>query len=172
MKRFFSTTGVATVGAVLILAAQGWADGRGNHPSGNSGHHGSMGGRRGEPGHSYRANERFDYGKHGFGAESWTHYRWSNYYRCFCFWAPKYGWCFYEPSYSCYLPISYYAEVYPQFAPPVTTPVSPSPSVVQQTTVVAAPAGPVGDLPIPPPGLAPLPAPTAIQKTKVGPGGP
>jgi hypothetical protein len=150
MKRCFSTTVVATLGAVLVLAAQGWADGRGSHPSGNSGHQASM--RRGEPGHFYKANERFDYRKHGFGAQSWTHYRWSNYYRCFCFWAPKYGWCFYEPSYSRYLPISYYPEVYPQFAPPVTPPLSPSPSVVQQTTVVAAPAAPVADLPTPPPG--------------------
>jgi len=167
MKRSFSATVLATLGAVLILGGQSWANGpKSNHSGG--GHHSSMN-RRGEPGHSFKASERFDYGKHGFGHQSWTHYRWSNYYRCFCFWAPRYGWCFYEPTYCCYLPISYYCEVYPQFAP-VTTPVSTSPSVIQQTTVVAPTAAPVPDLPTPPPGPPALPAPMAVQKTKVGPG--
>jgi hypothetical protein len=119
-----------------------------------------------QSGHSYsfKYNKGFNYGKYGYGKQNWTHCRWSNYYRCYCYWAPGCGWCFYEPSYCCYLSISYYCQVYPQFAP-VTTPVTTSPSVVQQTTVVAA--APAPDLPTPA-GLPTAAAPAAVQQTKVG----
>ncbi len=103
---------------------------------------------------------------------------WSSRYNSYCYWAPNYGWCFYEPSYSCYLPVSYYPEVYPQAslaAAPVSPSiplVSPSPSVVQQTSVVVAGSAlPAADLPAPPLVAPPIaPAPTAVQQTKVGPG--
>jgi hypothetical protein len=166
MTRSFTATVLTTLGAVLILGGQSWANGRGSHHSA-SGHQSSMKSYS-KPGHSFKASKGFDYGKYGFRQQSWTHYRWSNYYRCFCYWAPRYGWCFYEPTYCCYLPISYYCEVYPQCAP-VTTAVSTAPPVIQQTTVVATTAAPVPDLPTPQ-GQPTLAAPTAVQKTQVGPG--
>ena len=95
-----------------------------------SSQHGSMSGRRGESEHSFKANERFDYRKHGYQSLSWSRSRWSSSYHCYCYYAPSYGWCFYEPTYSCYLPVSYYPEVYPQAAPTVST----TPSVIQQQT--------------------------------------
>src|SRR5207253_10927577 len=136
-----------------------------------SSRHGWRAGRRGESEHSFKVNERVDYRRPGFKSVSWSHRRWSSYYRSYVYWAPSYGWYFYEPTYSCYLPVSRYSEVYPE-AVAVAPAVSPTPTVIQQTTVVTVPPGPAAELPTPP--LAPevLPAPIAVQKTKVGAGTP
>jgi hypothetical protein len=165
MKRFFLTTTVATVGLALCLVAQtraGSHPGNGSgHPSGSANHTSSMSDRHGEHGHTFRANERFDYRRHGFKSLSWTRYGWSNFYRCYCYWAPRYGWCFYEPSYASYLPVSFYHDVYPEAAPIVSPVVSSTPAVIQQTTVVTAPPVPAADVPPPPPAPPITPAPTA-----------
>jgi hypothetical protein len=172
MKRFLMIATIAAVGLTLLAAAQTRAAGPSGQGSGYptrgfSGHHGMYG-------HRFKASERFDYRRYGFRSLSWRHYRWSSYYHGYCYWAPRYGWCFYEPTYSCYLPVSYFSEVYPEAATAVAPVVSPAPSVVQQTTVVATPPAPVADLPAPPPtpAVVPAPAPVAVQKTKVGPGVP
>lgn len=183
MKRSLFTTTFAALGLTLIAAAQTQAAGPPGHGSGHRSastiHHSTMNGRHGEFNHSFRANGRFDYGRHGFRSLSWTKYGWSNRYRTYCYWAPSYGWCFYEPSYSCYLPVSYYPEVYPQASFGVAPAVSPAPvlttapSVVQQTSVVlAGPAVPPveGPGPVVAPPIGP--APGVVQQTKVGPGVP
>ena len=183
MNRSLFTTTLAALGLTFFAATQTLAaappGGRSGHRSSTSGHHGTMSGRHGEFRHSYRANGRFDYGRHGFKSLSWTRYGWSNRYHNYLYWAPSYGWCFYEPTYSRYLPVSYYSEVYPQASLAVAPEVSPAPlltptpSVVQQTSVVlAAPAVPAVD--VPGPVVAPpiAPAPGVVQQTKVGPGVP
>ena len=194
MNRFLMTVAVAAVGLTTLAAAQTRAEGRSgrgsDHSFGGESRHESMGGRQ------FRASRRFDYGRHGYRSLSWTHSYWSSYYGCYCYWAPSYGWCFYEPSYSCYLPVSYYFEVYPEVVSAGPAPVIPAPTTIQQTTVVVAPpasggrarpaagvsrpdggpadqrgdgVGPPADLPPAPPVVS---APTAVQKTKVGAGGP
>ena len=136
-------------------------------------------GHRGEVGHSFRANGRFEYGRHGFRSLSWTRYGWSDRYHTYCYWEPRFGWCFYEPTYASYVPISYFQEVYPEAvlttapAVPVREFVREAPAVVQQTSVIVGPpAGPAVGLPIPP--LAPpvAPAPAVLQQTKVNAGVP
>jgi hypothetical protein len=65
--------------------------------------------------------------------------------------------------------------VYPEAFPTVAPVVSPTPSVVQQTTVVnvpGTPPAPTVDVPTAPPAPVAVPAPTAVQKTKVGAGVP
>jgi hypothetical protein len=182
MNRSLMTT-VAALGLTMFAAAQTQAagsPGKGSgHPSGSSSQHGTMSNRHGEFNHSFKANGRFDYGRHGFKSLSWTRSGWSDRYHSYCYWAPRYGWCFYEPTYSCYLPVSCYSEVYPQaslsVAPEVrSTPlVSTVPSVVQQTSVVlAAPAAPAVDLPGPLAAPPVGPGPGVVQQTKVGPGVP
>jgi hypothetical protein len=160
MNRFFAKAALATVALTLLGVAQTWAAG----PRGqSSSHHGSISGSHGDR-HSFRASTRFDYRSHGFRSLSWSHYRWSNYYHCYCYYTPKFGWCFYEPTYSYYVPISYFSEVYPQSAPVV----SPTPSVIQQTTVVTVPPTAAPELPTPPSTPVVPTAPTAVQKTQVG----
>jgi hypothetical protein len=174
MKRFLMTAMVAALGLSVLNVTSTWAAGQTREGTGKTttgpSHFGATSGHRGEFSHSFRASERFNYGRYGFKGLSWSHYCWSSYYRCYFYWAPSYGWCFYEPSHACYLPFSYYREVYPETAPVVTT----TPSVVQQTTVVTVPPAPAVDLPSPPPPPpAPVaPAPVAVQKTKVGAGVP
>ncbi len=183
MNRLLLSTTIAALGLTLFVTTQIQANGpQGNgsgHPTAGSNHQGTMSGRRGEFGHSFKANERFDYRRHGFRSLSWTRYGWSDRYHNYLYWAPGYGWCFYEPTYTSYLPITYYPEVYPEArftAAPEAIPgpvVSAAPSVIQQTTVaLAAPVAPAVDLPTPP--LAPqvASAPIAVQKTKVGAGVP
>ncbi|HEV8060345.1 MAG TPA: hypothetical protein VGP68_10755 [Gemmataceae bacterium] len=183
MNRVLLATTIAALGLTLLATAQIQANGpQGNgsgHPTVGSNHQGAMSGRRGEAGRSFKANERFDYRRHGFRSLSWTRYGWSDRYHHYLYWEPRYGWCFYEPTYTSYLPIAYYPEVYPQStltAAPEVIPgpvVSTVPSVIQQTTVaLAAPVAPAVDLPTPP--LAPRvpPAPGAVQQTKVGAGVP
>jgi hypothetical protein len=172
MKRFFVTPTLAAVALSLFVVAQTWAGGPSGNGSSRQGgepsHHGSMSGRS-ESGHSFRASERFDYHSYGYRSYSWTHSRWSNDYRCYIYWAPRYGWCFYEPTYTCYVPVTYYGQVYPQSAPIV----APSaPVIQQQTTVVTAPSAPTTSLPVPPPGPSVQPPPVAVQKTKVETGAP
>jgi hypothetical protein len=179
MKRFLFTTTFAALGVTLI-AAQSQAAGNPGSGSGRSsgGFSHTLSGRSGEFNHSFRASRHFDYGRFGYKSLHWTRYGWSSRYNSYCYWAPRYGWCFYEPTYSCYLPISYFPEVYPQ-AGFTTTPVastlpvvSPSSSVVQQTSVVVGgPAVATADVPAPPLAAPTItPAPTAVQQTKVGPG--
>lgn len=192
MNRFLMTVAVAVVGLTTLAVAQTRAEGRTGRGSGHSSigasHHESMSGRH------YRASRRFDYGKYGHRSFSWSHSYFSSYYGCYCYWAPSYGWCFYEPSYSCYLPVSCYYDVYPEAVSAGPAPVIPAPTTIQQTTVVVAPSTPV-DAPLPPPVPVPttvqqtkvvvasppgdlppgppvVPAPIAVQKTKVGAGGP
>jgi hypothetical protein len=183
MNRSTLATTIAAFGLTMFATAQIQADGHNNngaaHRTGSGARLGVTSGHRGEVGHSFRANGRFEYGRHGFKSLSWTRYGWSDRYRTYCYWEPRYGWCFYEPTYSCYLPIGYYREVYPQAvltaAPevPVREIVRQSPAVVQQTSViVGAPAGPAVDLPIPPVGPPVGPNPGALQQTRVNAGVP
>jgi hypothetical protein len=116
----------------------------------------------------YKPSEKFGYGKHGHKTYSWSHSHWSEYYHRYCYYAPSYGWCFYEPTYSCYVPVSHFFEVYPEAAPSYGTPVSPAPTVTQQTTVVTAPAATAAAPVEPPPAIPLVPAPAAVQNTKVG----
>ena len=201
MMRSLMSVSVAAVGLALLAApptrAEGRSGGRSGRSSNGPSHVGPTGGQRHRgsdyfdyrfdhrsrhdfnyrfdhrPRHDFRANRRFDYGKHGFRSLYWTRYCWSRDYRCYLYWAPWYRcWCFYEPSYSCYVPVSYYGEVYPETSPTVAATGTPAPSVVQQTTVVATPPASVADA-VPPAPLPPVaPTPTAVQKTKVGPGAP
>jgi len=181
MMRFMFSATVAAVGLALLAVPETRAE----SPSGaGSGHvsYGHMDPSRGEyrhgPGHfDYRfpnhPSQRFGYDSHGFRSLYWSNYRWSRDYRCYVYWAPSYrSWFFYEPTFSYYVPVSYYRQVYPEVSPTVAT-VSSTPSVVQQTSVVVAPPTPVGPVaetvspaPIPPV----IPAPAAVQNTKVGPG--
>jgi hypothetical protein len=161
MKRFFVTAAVAALGFAVLSVTPIFAEG-GSH--GGSGHHNSGGERHRE----FRPSERFGYDRHGFRSFSWSHSRWSEYYHRYCYWSPGYGWYFYEPVHSCYLPISCYGEVYPEFTPSLSTPVATAPVVTQQTTVVTAPTPPVVGGPQPPP-IPTLPNPAAaVQKTNVG----
>lgn len=179
MRRSLFATAFAALGLVLVATQTQAAvpTGRGpSHRSGSFSH--AISGHHGQFSHSFRANGRFDYGRYGYRSLHWTRYGWSSRYNNYCYWAPNYGWCFYEPTYSCYLPISYYRQVYPEAsfstaAVPAPVPVvTPSPSVVQQTSVVVGgPAIPTADVPAPPLLPPPVtPAPTAVQQTKVGPG--
>ncbi len=190
MNRFLMTVAVAAVGLITLGAAETRAEGRSGrgsgHPYSGESRHESMSGRQ------FHASRRFDYDKHGYRSFSWTHSYWSSYYGCYCYWAPSYGWCFYESSNSCYVPVSCYFEVYPEFVSAGPAPVIPPPTVIQQTTVVVARvsdrrpsppapaptavqqtkvvvASPPTDLPPAPPVV---PVPTAVQQTKVGAGGP
>jgi hypothetical protein len=179
MKRLLFTTTFAALGLALIAnqsqAASPMGHGSG-HSTGSLNH--GMNGRHDTFRHSFKANSRFDYGRFGYKSLHWTRYGWSSRYNNYCYWAPNFGWCFYEPTYSCYLPISYYRDVYPEasFSTAPVAPVAPAvvastPSVVQQTSVVVGgPAIPTAD--VPPLPLAPpiAPAPTAVQQTKVGAG--
>jgi hypothetical protein len=165
MKKFLLNVTVIAVGLTLLSVVPIWAAEPSRHDSGRGG---SMSGSHREFDHSYRPSERFDYRQHGFRSFSYTHYGWSDHYRCYCYYSPSYGWCFYVPTYSYYLPISYYSQVYPQSVPVVKE----APSVIQQTTVVATPSAPVPGLPTPPPVPPVAPGPTAVQKTNVGPGAP
>ena len=149
MNRLLMTT-FAALGLAFFAANQtraGGPSGNGSgHQSGGSNHQGAMSGRQGERGHSFRANERFDFGRHGFRSLSWSRYGWSDRYHSYLYWAPNYGWCFYEPTYSYYLPVAYYPEVYPQASLTAAPEVIPSPvlttasPVIQRTTVVVGAA--------------------------------
>ncbi len=176
MKRFLLSAAVAAVGLALLTVTQAGAAGPSSkgsgRPSGGFSHTGSMRGFHGGFNHGFKPNGRFGYGRHGFRSLSWTHYRWNSYYHRYFYWAPSYGWCFYEPTYGYYLPLSFYREVYPEAVTPEIAPLSPAPSVVQQTTVVNTPAPVVGPA-APPVAEPPLPpAPAAVQQTHVGHGGP
>ncbi len=160
MKSFLMTASVAALGLALLAVTPTGAAGQPGRPSGSGlSHRGPLGGRHGEFGHRFKANGRFAYGRHGFRSLHWTRYRWDSFYHRYFYWAPSYGWCFYEPTYGYYLPVSYFPEVYPEAAPTLATAISPTPSVIQQTTVVAEPSLP----PAPPV----VPAPTTVQQTKV-----
>lgn len=186
MNRFIFTKAFAIL-TVAMLGVQAQADGHGNKGMGPG--RGSMNSQHGNFTHSFKANGRFDYGRHGFRSLSWTKYGWSNRFNSYCYWAPNYGWCFYEPTYSCYLPISYYPEVYPQAvlttAPavvqqtevvlstppvPVTTaaPIAPAPAIVQQTKVLAG-TSPIVDVPPGPGAPGFIPKPGVVQQNKIGP---
>jgi hypothetical protein len=121
----------------------------------------------------YKPSDKFGYGKHGRKSYQWTHSHWSEYYHRYCYWAPGYGWYFYEPTHEYYLPVSCFFDVYPEAAPTFAAAVTPTrtPNVTQQTTVVTAPATPVAS-PEPPPIPVLAPPPTAVQQTKVGAGAP
>jgi len=193
MKSFLLSVAVAVVGLTGLAVSQAQADGhfgRGSSHSYDNDRHNES---RRE--HEFRADHRFDFSRHGYRSFSWTHRRWSDYYSCYCYFAPSYGWCFYEPSYSYYVPVSRYFEVYPEahrtepppvFSTPTAiqqttvvavsgtpttvpfTPSAPTPTAVQQTKVVV-PGGPSGEL-VPAPSV--VPAPTAVQQTKVAAGAP
>jgi hypothetical protein len=159
MKRFLCT--VAVVAASLAVASVAQARPEGSR--GGSGHHGSNGSYR-----EYKPSEHFGYGKYGMKSFSWSHYRWSEYYRRYCYWSPGYGWYFYEPIHACYLPVSYYTQVYPEAAPTLT---ASAPTVNQQTTVVNIPGGPgVRSAEPPPIPTVAVPPAAAVQQTKVGAG--
>jgi hypothetical protein len=160
MNRFLLSVAVAALGLTSLAVSQSQAEGhfgRGSsHSSGSDGRYES----RRE--HEFRADRRFEYSRHGFQSFSWTHRRWSDYYRCYCYWSPSYGWCFYEPSFSYYVPVSHYFEVYPEAVRTEPAPVFPPPTAIQQTTVVVG-SGTPATVPVPPRPLAP----TAVQQTKV-----
>jgi hypothetical protein len=166
MKRFFLTAAVVALGFATLSVTQAQAGGS-QRSSGGNGHSGSM-----SSGHrEFKPSERFGYGKYGMKSFSWSHYRWNDYYRRYCYWAPGYGWYFYEPVHSCYLPVSYFSEVYPESVPSVSAPVLSTPTVTQQTTVVALSGTPTVGVPEVPPLPVPPVAPpaAAVQQTKVGP---
>jgi hypothetical protein len=179
MKCLILSTSVAAVLLTLVSVPETWAAGRPDGtpgtthmgPSSREFHH--------APHHfdyrfPYRPSHWFGYDQFGFRSLYWTTHRWSSEYRCYLYWAPSYrSWFFYEPTYSYYVPASRHSEVYPQYSPPVAA-VTPTPPVVQQTTVVVpptAPVGPVADTALP--SVAPVtPVAAAIQNTKVGSGTP
>jgi len=195
MMRFMFSVTVAAVGLALLAVPETRAE----SPSGaGSGHvsYGHMDPSRGEyrhgPGHfDYRfpnhPSQRFGYDRHGFRSLYWSNYRWSRDYRCYVYWAPSYrSWFFYEPTYSYYVPTTYFSQVYPTFTRSVPT-VTPTSPVIQQTSVIvggpSAPGGPI--VPVGPGGpvgpvaggpvadagpgpIAPPTAPVAIQNTKAG----
>ena len=183
MNRSTLASTIAALGLTLFTAAQIQADGHINNGSGRQQGSGSRqgvtSGHHGEVGHSFRANRRFEYTRHGFKSLSWTRYGWSDRYRTYCYWEPRYGWCFYEPTYSYYLPISHFREVYPEAvltaAPevPGRQIVRETPTVIQKTSViVGAPASPEVGLPVLP-GAPPVgPNPGALQQTRVNAGVP
>jgi hypothetical protein len=191
MNRFLFIKTFAMV-AVMVAAAQSQADGHGGRGVGGPGH-GSMHSWHDSFSHSFKPSGHFNYGKYGYRSFPWTKYGWSSRFNSYCYWAPNYGWCFYEPTYSCYLPISYYQEVYPQAVltaaptvgpaviqqtdvvlagPPapvnVPVPVAPAPAVVQQTKVLAG-AAPIGDVVPGPVGPGIVPTPGIVQQNKIGP---
>jgi hypothetical protein len=183
MNRTTLAAAIAALGLTMFATAQIQADGHHNngsgHQQGTGNRQGVASGHRGEVGHSFRANGRFEYGRHGFRSLSWTRYGWSDRYRTYCYWEPRYGWCFYEPTYSYYLPIGRFKEVYPEAvltaAPelPVREFVREAPAVIQKTSViVGAPTGPAVGLPIPPVVPPVGPAPAVLQQTKVNAGVP
>jgi hypothetical protein len=167
VKRFVLTVALASLAFAPLSVAQA----QGGKPSrGGSGHSGPMSDRHAPTNDrhkEYKPSDKFGYGKHGYKSYSWTHSHWSEYYHRYCYYAPSYGWCFYEPTYSCYVPVSRFFEVYPEAGPSYAAPVSPAPAVTQQTTVVAAPAAPVA-APVAPPAIPVIPPPGAVQNTKVG----
>jgi hypothetical protein len=158
MKRLFLTATLAALGLTLLAVGQTQAGDKGSR-----GHRSEMSGRH--DGHHFRASSRFGYDRFGYKSFRWTHSYWNSYYRCYTYWAPSYGWCFYEPTYAVYVPVTRFYEVYPEATHTST------PSVVQQTTVVNVPSGgpAVTPAPVPAPGpeVGP-PAPAAVQQTKVG----
>ena len=178
MNRSTLATTIAALGLTMFAASQIQADGHtrngSGHQQGSGNRQGVTSGHRGEVGHSFRANGRFEYGRHGFRSLSWTRYGWSDRYHTYCYWEPRYGWCFYEPTYASYVPISYFQEVYPEAvltaapAVPVREIVREAPTVIQKTSViVGAPTGPGVDLPIPPVGPPLAPNAGAVQPTRV-----
>jgi hypothetical protein len=179
MIRFVMSASVAAVGLALFAVGTTQADSRsGGHSHMTRGHErpNHFDYRRG---HDRRGSDRFGYDRHGYRSLSWSHYRWSNDYRCYTYWSPSYrSWFFYEPTYAYYVPVTRYREVYPEATPTVVAPIVRTPSVVQQTTVVVGSPAPVAPLaPLaevgPPAPIAPIaPAPVAVQNTKVGPGVP
>jgi hypothetical protein len=157
MKRFLLTAAVIAATLTASSAAQAGREGS----RGGSGHHEWSGSHR-----EYRPSERFGYSKYGMKSFSYSHYRWSEYYHRYCYWAPSYGWYFYEPIHACYLPVSYYSQVYPEAVPSLSASV---PTVNQQTTVVNVPSGPGVRVAEPPPIPAvSAPPAAAVQQTKVG----
>jgi hypothetical protein len=174
MFRLFCTAAVAALGLATFVASAA----AGEHGRSESQHYG-FGRYRSYGGHEFRPSNRFDYGRYGYRSFSWTHSRWSDYYHCYCYWAPGYGWCFYEPHYSYYLPVSSYFDVYPEVTRTGPAPVLAPPTAIQQTSVVVG-APTLPSVPVPP--VAPVP--TTVQQTKVlvapspgaelpsGPGGP
>jgi hypothetical protein len=157
MKRFFVTAMVTAVAVTLLAVSQTQAAG---HSSSGS-NHSSMGNHRSH----YKPSERFHYDRHGYKSLSWSRYYWNSHYRCYCYWAPSYGWCFYEPTYSCYVPVTYFRQVYPEA--PATVAPTVTPPVVQQTTVVNVPSV-APALPTPPPAPTAVVPAGPIQQTKVG----
>lgn len=152
MKRFLMTVASAVVGLATLAVAQTRAEGHHGRGSEHSGYGASDSGSRSA--HSYRPSQRFDYGRYGYRSVSWTHSTWSSYYGCSCYWVPSYGWCFYEPSYTYFMPVSRYFEVYPEAVRVGAVPVIPAPTTIQQTSVIVGSG-------------APVPVPTAVQQTRV-----
>jgi hypothetical protein len=167
VKRFVLTTALVALGMAPLSLAQAHGDKQPTH----SGHSAPTAERHRE----YKPSEKFAYNKHGRKNFSWSHSHWSEYYHRYCYWASNYGWCFYEPTYACYVPVSNFFEVYPDaaasYAPPVARPTGNI--TQQQTTVVTAPAAAAAPAPLPePPSIAIIAPPTAVQQTKVGAGAP
>jgi hypothetical protein len=176
MLRFLMSASVAVVGLALLTVSPA--------PAASSGGHSHKGVARSQQrhghgsGHHFKANRRFAYGKYGFRSLSWSRYRWSKDYGCYVYWAPRLrSWCFYEPTFRYYVPVSNYREVYPEAPAVEAAPVIKTPSVVQQTTVVVtlppavapvAPPAPVLEGPPEAPIAPAAPAPKVIQNTKVG----
>jgi hypothetical protein len=172
MKRFLMIATLAAVGLTQFAATQASAGGGFSHGRSYYGSHNEY------RGHHFRASERFGYSRYGFRSFSYTHYRWSDTYRCYFYYAPSYGWCFYEPSYNFYVPITYFNQVYPESVSVITPTVIPTPTVVQQqqTTVVNVQneRGPSVPVAVPAPVPTPVPGPSAVppppvaqQKTNV-----
>jgi hypothetical protein len=169
MNRFFLSVAVAALGLITFAVSQTQAEGHFGRGSSRSHDEGRYESRRE---HEFRADRRFEYSRHGYRSFSWTHRRWSDYYRCYFYWSPSYGWCFYEPSFSYYVPVSHYFEVYPEAVRTEPAPVFPPPTAIQQTTVIVGsgtpatvPVPPRSDELLPPPSV--VPSPTAVQQTKV-----
>jgi hypothetical protein len=165
MKRFLLVAAIVVAALLVLSAPHARAE---PAARGNSGRNTPTAERHRE----YKASENFGYSKHGHKTISWTHSHWSDYYHRYCYWAPNHGWCFYEPTYSCYLPVSSFFEVYPEAVRAYAPPVSPASTVTQQTTVVTAPSTPAAARPEPPPIPIVAPPPAAVQNTKVGAGAP
>jgi hypothetical protein len=160
MKRFILSAAIAAMvltGLAFSGAKAGGSSNSGSHHSGRS-HR------------EFKPSERFNYDRHGRRSFSWSRYRWSDYYRGYCYWAPNYGWYFYEPSHCCYLPLSCYSEVYPESVSTAPAVLRTSPTVAQQTTVVTVAPAPAIGQPEPPPIPPVAPPATAVQQTKVGAG--
>jgi hypothetical protein len=165
VKRFLLTVALTALGLAPLSVAHAQGTRQPAHTSG-SGHTAPTAGRHKD----YKPSEKFGYDKHGHKSYSWSHSHWSEYYHRYCYWAPSYGWCFYEPTYSCYVPVSRFFEVYPEAGTAFAAPVSPAPTVNQQTTVVATPLAPAAaPAPPEPPAIPIIPPPAGnVQNTKVG----